>query len=151
MVAVGKGASAGVQIRSAEALERIKKVNTLVVDKTGTLTEGKPKVTAIAPAAGVSEADILHLAGSLERSSEYPLASAIVAAAKERGNAIDDASVFSSLTDRAVIGKVDGKSVALGNAKLIADQGIELGDLSVRADRLRQQSATALFVGIEGK
>jgi P-type Cu+ transporter len=108
-------------------------------------------VTAIVPAAGTSEADILRLASSLERSSEHPLAAAIVAAAKERGIAIDDASEFSSVTGKGVTGTADGKSVALGNAKLMADQGIELGDLAVRADQLRRQGATALFVGIDGK
>ncbi|MDB5392868.1 MAG: copper-translocating P-type ATPase [Rhodospirillales bacterium] len=151
MVAVGKGATAGVLIKSAEALERMEKIDTLVVDKTGTLTEGKPKVTAIVAAASTSESDILRLAASLEISSEHPLAAAIVAAAKERGVAIDDASDFSSVTGKGVIGKVEGKSVVLGNAKLMADQGIVLGDLADWGHQLRQDGATALFVGIDGQ
>jgi Cu+-exporting ATPase len=124
-VGIGKGAGSGVLIKSAEALERMEKVDTLVVDKTGTLTEGKPKVTAIVPAAGLSESEMLALAASLERSSEHPLA--------------------------AAIGKVGGRSVALGNAKLMADLGIKLGDLEGKADELRDDGATALFLAVDGK
>jgi Cu+-exporting ATPase len=151
MVAVGKGAGAGVLIKSAEALERMEKVDTLVVDKTGTLTEGKPKVTAVLAADGNSEADILRFAASLERSSEHPLAAAILAAAKERGLPILDATDFSSVTGKGVIGNVEGKPLVLGNAKLMTDQGIELGALVQQADELRKSGATALFLGVEGR
>src|ERR1700729_2865087 len=128
-VGVGKGAGAGVLIKSAEALERIEKVDTLVVDKTGTLTEGKPKVTAIISAAGLSEAEILPLAAGLERSSEHPVAAAIVAAARAAGTGIQEPTDFASVTGKGVTGKIDGKSVALGNAKLMDDLGIAFGDL----------------------
>jgi Cu+-exporting ATPase len=151
MVGVGKGAGAGVLIKSAESLERMEKVNTLVVDKTGTLTEGKPKVTAVVPTSGLSEDEVLRLAASLEQSSEHPLAAAVVAAAKERGIAVEEPSDFSSATGKGVTGNVAGRAVALGNARLMADQRIELGDLAGKADELRRQGATALFVGVDGK
>jgi Cu+-exporting ATPase len=151
MVGVGKGAGAGVLIKSAESLERMEKVDTLVVDKTGTLTEGKPKVTAVVPAPGLTEDDVLRLAASLEQSSEHPLAAAVVAAAKEMGVAVDKPTDFNSVTGKGVTGKVAGRTVALGNARLMADQGIELGDLAGRADELRGHGATALFVGVDGK
>jgi P-type Cu+ transporter len=150
-VAIGKGAGAGVLIKSAEALERMEKVNTLVVDKTGTLTEGKPRVTTIVAAAGLSEAEILPLAASLEKSSEHPLAAAIVMAAKDRGMATKEATEFASVTGKGVTGKIDSKSVALGNAKLMADLGITFGDLDRRADELRGDGATALFLAIDHK
>ncbi len=151
MVAVGKGAGAGVLIKSAEALERMEKVDTLVVDKTGTLTEGKPRVTSLAPAPGLTEGDLLQLAASLERSSEHPLAAAVLAAAKEKKIAADEPSDFASVTGKGVTGKVGERSVSLGNAKLMADQGIELGDLAGKADELRGSGATALFVGVDSK
>jgi len=150
-VGVGKGAGAGVLIKSAEALERMEKVNTLVVDKTGTLTEGKPKVTAIVPAAGLTESEILPLAASLEKSSEHPLAAAIVAAAMDRKVSIQRATDFISVTGKGVTGKIGGKSVALGNAKLMTDLGVKLGDLEHKADELRSDGATALFLAIDGK
>ncbi|HVB81561.1 MAG TPA: copper-translocating P-type ATPase [Candidatus Binataceae bacterium] len=150
-VGVGKGAGAGVLIKSAEALERMEKVDTLVVDKTGTLTEGKPKVTAIVPAAGLSEAEILPLAASLEQSSEHPLAAAIVAAARERSASIQQATDFASFTGKGVTGKIGGRSVALGNAKLMANLGITLGDLEHKAEELRSDGATALFLAMNGK
>jgi Cu+-exporting ATPase len=150
-VAIGKGAGAGVLIKSAEALERMEKVNTLVVDKTGTLTEGKPRVTAIVPAAGLSEAEILPLAASLEKSSEHPLAAAIVMAANDRGVEMREPTDFVSLTGKGVTGKIDGRPVALGNAKLMADLAILFGDLDVRADELRSDGATALFIAIDNK
>ena len=150
MVAVGKGAGAGVLIKSAESLERMEKVDTLVVDKTGTLTEGKPRVTAIVPAAGLTEDDVLRLAAGLERSSEHPLAAAIVAAATERGIAAEEPTGFASVTGKGVTGTVGGRFVALGNAKLMADNGIALGGLADRADELRGSGATALFVGVDG-
>jgi len=151
MVAVGKGAGAGVLIKSAESLERMEKVDTLVVDKTGTLTEGKPRVTAIVPAPGLAEADVLRLASSLERSSEHPLAAAIVAAAQARGIAAEEPSEFASVTGKGVTGRIGGRSVALGNAKLMADGGVDLGDLAGQADELRGSGATALYVAVDGR
>ena len=150
-VAIGKGAGAGVLIKSAEALERMERVNTLVVDKTGTLTEGKPRVTAIVPAAGLSEAEILPLAASLEKSSEHPLAAAIVMAARDRGMATKEPTDFVSVTGKGVTGKIDGRPLALGNAKLMADLGIKFGDLDRKADELRSDGATALFLAIDHK
>jgi Cu+-exporting ATPase len=150
-VGVGKGAGAGVLIKSAEALERMEKVDTLVVDKTGTLTEGKPKVIAIVPAAGLSESDILPLAAGLERSSEHPLAAAIVSAARDRQASIQEPTDFVSVTGKGVTGKIGGRSVALGNAKLMADLGIAFGELEHKADELRGDGATALFLAVDGK
>jgi P-type Cu+ transporter len=150
-VGIGKGAGAGILIKSAEALERMENVDTLVVDKTGTLTEGKPKVTAIIPAAGVSEPEILPLAASLERSSEHPLAAAIVTAAQDRGASTQEPTDFASVTGKGVTGKMDDRFVALGNAKLMTDLGITLGDLEHKADALRGEGATALFLAIDGK
>jgi len=150
-VGVGKGAGAGVLIKSAEALERMEKVDTLVVDKTGTLTEGKPKVTAIIPAAGMTEADILPLAAGLERASEHPLAAAIVAAARDRKMAFPDAADFASITGKGVAGTVGGRAVALGNAALMADLGIALGELESQAEKLRSDGATALFLAVDGR
>jgi Cu+-exporting ATPase len=151
MVAVGKGAGAGVLVKSAESLERMEKVDTLVVDKTGTLTEGKPRVTAIIPTAGMTEGDLLRLASSLERSSEHPLASAVVAAAQVRNVPGEEPTDFASVTGKGVTGKVGGRFVALGNAKLMGDQGIELGGLAAKADLLRGSGATALFVSVDDK
>jgi Cu+-exporting ATPase len=150
-VGIGKGAGAGVLIKSAEALERMEKVDTLVVDKTGTLTEGKPKVTAIVPAAGLSEVEILRLAAGLERSSEHPLAAAIVTAARDRNIAIQEPANFESVTGKGVTGRIDASFVALGNAKLMADLGVTLGDLENKADELRNDGATALFLALDRK
>jgi Cu+-exporting ATPase len=150
-VGVAKGAGAGVLIKSAEALERMEKVDTLVIDKTGTLTEGKPRVTRIVAGPGLAEGDVLATAAGLERSSEHPLAAAIVAAAKKAGATSQDAADFASITGKGVTGKVGGRSVGLGNAKLMADLGVQLGDLEVQADALRSGGATALFVAIDGK
>jgi Cu+-exporting ATPase len=150
-VGVGKGASAGVLIKSAEALERMEKVDTLVVDKTGTLTEGKPRVIAILPAPGLTEAEILPLAASLERSSEHPLAAAIVAAAHERGMALQDPTDFASVTGKGVSGTVSSHRVALGSAKLMADLEVSFGDLVAKADELRGDGATALYLAMDGK
>jgi Cu+-exporting ATPase len=150
MVGVGKGAGAGVLIKSAEALERMEKVDTLVVDKTGTLTEGKPKVVAVVPAPGLTEAEILPLAASLERSSEHPLAAAIVAAAQERGIAFGEPDDFASVTGKGVTGTVGGRQVALGNARLMTDLGVDLGGLVARAEDLRREGGTALFLAVDG-
>ncbi len=151
MVAVGKGAGAGVLIKSAESLERMEKVDTLVVDKTGTLTEGKPRVTSVVPAAGLTEDDLLKLAASLERSSEHPLAAAVMRAAKNKNIAADEPSDFASVTGKGVTGKVGGRLVALGNAKLMADQKVDVASLAAKADELRGSGATALFVAVDGK
>jgi Cu+-exporting ATPase len=150
-VAIGKGASAGVLIKSADALEHMEKVNTLVVDKTGTLTEGRPRVTAIIPAEGLLEVEILPLAAGLERSSEHPLAAAIVNAAKPYGAVTHEPEDFASVTGKGVTGKIDGRFVALGNTKLMTDLGIALGDLEHKADELRRDGATALFLAIDRK
>jgi Cu+-exporting ATPase len=151
MVGVGRGAQAGVLIRNAEALERMERVDTLVVDKTGTLTEGKPKVVAIVPAAGHSEDDVLRFAASVERSSEHPLATAIVAAASERNIAPPLVTGFDSPAGKGAIGMVEGNRVVLGNAKFLAELGIETEVLAGDAERLRRDGATAIFVAIDGK
>jgi P-type Cu+ transporter len=151
MVGVGRGAHAGVLIRNAEALERLEKVDTLVVDKTGTLTEGKPKVIAVAPALGVNEADVLRLAASVEQASEHPLAAAIVAAAKERGVALAKVVGFDSPTGKGALGMVEGKQVALGNAAFFAELNIATVGLNRQAEELRHDGATAIFVAIDGK
>jgi Cu+-exporting ATPase len=151
MVGIGKGAGAGVLIKSAEALERMERVDTLVVDKTGTLTEGKPKVVAIVPAPGLTEAEVLPLAASLERSSEHPLAAAIVAAAKERGVAFVEPVDFASVTGKGVTGTVGGRRVALGNARLMQELGVDLGPLAARAEDLRREGGTALFLAVDGR
>jgi Cu+-exporting ATPase len=149
MVGVGRGAQAGVLIKNAEALERMEKVDTLVVDKTGTLTEGKPKVVAIAPAAGHTETDVLRFAASVERASEHPLATAIVNAANERGIALHDVTGFDSPTGKGAVGTVEGKRVTLGNGKFLAELNIDAAALQAEADRLRQDGATAIFVALD--
>ena len=151
MTGVGKGATAGVLIKSAEALERMEKVTTLVVDKTGTLTEGKPRVVEIVPVDGVTEPELLALAASLERSSEHPLAAAIVAAARDNGASISEPQEFTSVTGQGVMGMVGGRRVALGNARMMAAQAVDIAALAARADEMRGGGATVLFVGIEGK
>jgi Cu+-exporting ATPase len=150
MVGVGRGATMGVLIKNAEALERMEKVDTLVVDKTGTLTEGKPRVVAVAPAEGFDEATVLALAASLERASEHPLAAAIVAAAHERGLPIQDVAEFVSVTGKGVTGKVGGRSAALGNAKLMKEVGVDTTALDSRADQLRR-GGTAMLLEVDGR
>jgi Cu+-exporting ATPase len=150
MVGVGRGAQSGVLIRDAEALERMEKVNTLVVDKTGTLTEGKPKVVAMRVASGWAENDLLRLAASLERSSEHPLGAAIIAAANERGLQLVSAQDFDSPVGKGIVGTVDGKRLVIGNAKILADAGIAAGSLDAEADALRQDGATVVHVAIDG-
>ena len=150
MVGVGKGASTGVLIKNAEALERFEKIDTLVVDKTGTLTEGKPRVVAVIPAGDFDEDTILSLSASLEQASEHPLAAAIVAVAKERGVKIDAVSEFRSMTGKGVTGKIGQRQVAVGNAKLLKDFGIHSAGLEARAEELRRDGATAMFVVIGG-
>jgi P-type Cu+ transporter len=151
MVGVGKGATAGVLIKNAEALERFEKVDTLVVDKTGTLTEGKPRVVAIEAAEGFDEATVLSLGASLERSSEHPLAAAILASAKQRDIALLDVSDFASVTGKGVTGRIAGRSVGVGNAGLLQALGVAGAALEARADALRQEGATAMFVAVDGK
>jgi P-type Cu+ transporter len=151
MVGVGRGAQAGVLIKSAEALERLEKVNTLVVDKTGTLTEGKPRVTRIVTVEGADEREVLSLAASLERSSEHPLAAAIVATAREWNISVKGTADFSSATGKGVCGSVEGRRVVLGNLKLMGDEGIEVGSLEREAEALRGDGATALLVAVDGK
>jgi len=149
MVGVGRGARFGVLIRNAEALERLEKVDTLVVDKTGTLTEGHPSVTAIVPAAGFDEDALLRLAAGVERASEHPLALAIVTAATARGIAIPDVTGFDAPAGKGAIGTVDGKRVMLGNAAFLTERGIDTAALAPRADALRRDGATAIFLGVD--
>ncbi|MBR0824823.1 heavy metal translocating P-type ATPase [Bradyrhizobium manausense] len=151
MVGVGRGAQAGVLIKNAEALERIEKIDTLVVDKTGTLTEGKPKVVAIVPADGFAEDDILQLAASVERASEHPLADAIVRAAKDKQISLGQVDGFDSPTGKGATGKVDGKTVVLGNARYLASIGIDTIRLDAEAEHLRQDGATVINMAIDGR
>jgi Cu+-exporting ATPase len=151
MVGVGKGASAGVLIKNAEALERLEKVDTLIVDKTGTLTEGKPRVTAVVPFAGFGESAVLSFAASLETLSEHPLASAIVAAAAARKVELREVTNFTSVTGKGVMGTVAGRRVTLGNAVLLQDRGVADADLEARADALRKDGASALFLAVDDK
>jgi P-type Cu+ transporter len=151
MVGVGRGARGGVLIKNAEALERMEKIDTIIVDKTGTLTLGKPKVTTIRPAEGFDEGEILRLAASLEAASEHPLAAAIVQAAKERAVALAGAGDFDSPTGKGVLGTVEGRAIALGNARFLAEQGADAAALEREADALRADGATAIFVAIDRK
>jgi len=151
MVGVGRGAQAGVLIRNAEALERLEKFDTLVVDKTGTLTEGKPAVTAIVAAAGLPENEILQLAASVERASEHPLAAAIVRVAKERGLELLGLDGFDSPSGKGVTGKVNGKSVVLGSSTYLASLGVETSSLAREAERLRGDGATVINIAVDGK
>jgi len=150
MVGVGRGATEGVLIKSAEALERLEKVDTLVVDKTGTLTEGKPRVIAVQPAPGRGEAEVLVLAASLEQSSEHPLGAAIIAAARERSLPLRDVEGFASVTGQGVRGAVEGHAVAVGNASSMQALGVTLGELAATAEALRHDGATALFLALDG-
>ena len=151
MVGVGRGAQAGVLIKHAEALERMEKVDTLVVDKTGTLTEGKPKVVAIVPAEGFDEAGVLRFAASVERASEHPLAAAIVAAAAERKIELAPVMGFDAPAGKGAIGMVERRRVVIGNAKFLAELGIATDALGAEAERLRQDGATAIFVAVDGR
>lgn len=151
VVGMGRGAQAGILIRDAAALEELAKVNTLVIDKTGTLTEGKPTLTSVVPAPGFDEAQLLHLAASIERGSEHPLASAIVKGAQQRGSTLTEASGFRSVTGQGVTGRVGGVQVALGNAKLLEGLGIAAAALVERAELLRREGQTVMFVAVDGK
>jgi len=151
MVGVGRGAQAGVLIKNAEALERMEKIDTLVVDKTGTLTEGKPKVVAIVPAIGFREDEILRLAASVERASEHPLADAIIRAAKERNLDLGKVDEFDSPTGKGVAGNVDGKTVLLGNSNLLTSLGVETALLNADGERLRGDGTTVINIAVDGE
>jgi len=151
MVGVGKGAKAGVLIRNAEALEHMEKVDTLVVDKTGTLTEGRPRVVAVVATSGFDEATVLGNAAALESGSEHPLASAIVAAARERRLAPAPVEQFRSVTGKGVLGTVQGHSIGVGNLKLLQDMQVDAAPLQAAAEGFRADGATAMFVAIDGK
>ena len=151
MVGVGRGAQAGVLIRDAEALERLEKVDTVVVDKTGTLTEGKPRVTELRPVAGGDAAELLRLAAGLERGSEHPLAQAIVDRAKEEGLSLSEATDFDSPNGKGVVGRVEERRVALGNRLLMEDEAVDLAELEDEAERLRGDGATVIFAAVDGR
>jgi Cu+-exporting ATPase len=151
MVGTGRGAQAGVLIRDAAALERLEAVDTLVVDKTGTLTEGKPRLVSVVPAPGFDEARLLKLAASLERGSEHPLAAAIVEGAKERGVSLSQVEDFRSHTGQGVTGRVDGETVALGNAALMVARGVDAGEMGARAETLRAEGQTVVLVSVDGR
>jgi Cu+-exporting ATPase len=150
MVATGKGAGFGVLFRNAEAIETLRGVDTLIVDKTGTLTEGQPRLVTVEPAAGTSEVELLLLAASLERASEHPLADAIVKGAAARGVQVQPVAEFASLTGKGVTGLVDGAGVSIGNQTLMDGLGVATGDLGARAEQLRAEGQTVMFVARGG-
>jgi P-type Cu+ transporter len=149
MVGIGRGAQAGVLIKNADALERFEKVNTLVIDKTGTLTEGKPRVVAVKTVAGWGEDALLRLAASIERGSEHPLAAAIVAEAQARALKLGEAGDFDAPPGKGAVGTVEGRRVVVGNARMMDDAGIDVATLKADAEELRREGATALFVGLD--
>ena len=151
MVGVGRGAQAGILIKNAEALERMEKVDTLVVDKTGTLTEGKPAVVAIETANGFEENEVLRLAASLERSSEHPLAQAMIKAAESRSLPLSQPGDVDQPVGKGITGTIDGRNIVAGNARFLEEQGIATTALAAQADRLRSEGATAIFVGVDGR
>ncbi len=150
MVGTGRGATAGVLIKNAEALEVLEKIDTLVVDKTGTLTEGKPRLISVIPVRGQDEVELLFFAASLERGSEHPLAAAIVKDAEERGVKLAETREFRSITGKGVVGSVDGKNVALGNAKLLEELNIKAGELWGQSEELRKEGQTVMYVVVDG-
>ncbi len=150
MVGTGRGATAGVLIKNAEALEVLEKIDTLVVDKTGTLTEGKPRLISVIPVRGQNEGELLYLAASLERGSEHPLAAAIVSGAEGRGIKLTHVRDFRSITGKGVVGSVEGKRVALGNRKLLEELHVEASDLWDRSEELRRDGQTVMYVVVEG-
>jgi Cu+-exporting ATPase len=151
MVGIGRGAHAGILIRDAGALEQLERVDTLVIDKTGTLTEGKPKVVAVISAAGFAENELLRLAASVERSSEHPLAQAMLGAARARGLALSDARDFVSPAGKGAIASVDGKHIALGNAMLMRERDVDTHELDGAAEHARRSGATAIIIAIDGR
>ena len=148
MVATGKGATAGVLFKNAEAIELLQDVDTLVVDKTGTLTEGKPRLVSVKALEGFDEESVLRLAATIERSSEHPLASAIVAGAHERGLALGATSEFDSVTGKGVVGSVEGQEVAVGNAALLSGMGVAVGPMEDELRTMRSQGQTAMLVAV---
>jgi Cu+-exporting ATPase len=140
-----------VLFRNAEAIETLRKVNTLVVDKTGTLTEGKPRLTSVVPLGDLAEKETLRIAATLERGSEHPLAAAIVGGAEQRGVALGNASAFESITGKGVRGQIDGQPVAIGNAKLLGELGIDATGASAQADKLRADGQTVMYVAVDGR
>jgi Cu+-exporting ATPase len=151
MVGVGRGARAGVLIKSADALERLEKVDTLVIDKTGTLTEGKPSLVSVLPATGFGEHELLRLAASLERASEHPLAAAVVQGAKSNGLSLVEPGSFESVPGKGVMGTVEGRYVIIGNAGFLSESGADPVSLIAAADRLRKEGASAVFVAVDGR
>ncbi|MBZ5646774.1 MAG: heavy metal translocating P-type ATPase [Acidobacteriia bacterium] len=151
MVGTGRGARAGVLIKNAEALETMERVDTLVIDKTGTLTEGKPKLTSVAVVAGYEEHELLRIVASLEKASEHPLAAAIVSGARERGVEATSASDFRSITGKGVVGRVEGHEVAVGNAALFAEVGVSQDEVAQRAEAARQEGQTVVLVAVDRK
>jgi Cu+-exporting ATPase len=149
MVGVGRGAQSGALIKSAEAIERLEKVDTMVVDKTGTLTEGKPKVTAVRTLGGFSEHELLRLAASLERGSEHPLAAAIVQAAAERGIALAQVQNFHAPAGKGVTGSIEGHRVVIGNRHVLSEAGLDPTVFEQEAGPLRRNGATAIFVAVD--
>jgi Cu+-exporting ATPase len=151
MVATGKGAGAGVLFKNAEAIEILGKVDTLIVDKTGTLTEGKPRLVAVVAAGTMAESEVLRIAAAVEKASEHPLAAAIIAGARERGVPLETATGFQSLTGKGVTGRLALRRIAVGNPALMNDLGVDVSALSTRADELRADGATVMFVAVDGK
>ena len=151
MVGTGRGATAGVLVRSAEALEAMEKVDTLLVDKTGTLTEGKPRLSRVVATSSLDEAELLRLAGSLERASEHPLATAVVRGAQERGLALSEVEVFQAAPGKGIAGTIAGRPVAIGTPRHLADLGLEASELADRADALRDEGGTVVLVAIDGR
>jgi len=151
MVGVGRGARMGVLIKNAEALERFEKIDTLVIDKTGTLTEGRPKVTALKAVGGFDEAELLRLAATLERASEHPLAAAIVAAAQERGIVLGEAREFDSPVGKGVTGTVNDRKLVIGSHRIMAEAGVDLSALVAESEALRGEGATVIYVAVDGK
>jgi Cu+-exporting ATPase len=151
MVATGRGAAVGVLFRNAEAIERMEAVDTLLVDKTGTLTEGRPRLGAVLTAGDLPEDAVLTIAASLERGSEHPLAEAIVSGARDRGHSPEDATDFASRTGRGVVGRVRGRPAGLGNRALMDELGVDVGPVTERADALRAEAHTVMFLAVDGK
>jgi Cu+-exporting ATPase len=151
MVGVGRGAAAGILIRNADALERLEKVDTLVVDKTGTLTVGRPAVTAIVPLGALPEPEVLRLAASLERGSEHPIATAILAAARERKLEFAPVADFDSPSGKGVVGRIDGKRLLLGSAAFLKQEGVDVAAAEAKADPLRSEGATVVLLAVDGR
>jgi Cu+-exporting ATPase len=151
MTATGRGAQAGVLIKDAEALERMAKVDTLIVDKTGTLTEGRPKLTDVVAVSGIDDNTLLQLAASLEKGSEHPLAEAIVAGAEAKGLMTDNVDAFEAITGKGVAGTVKGRAVALGNPAMMQDMGLDIAAIQAQADTLRAEGKTAMFIAVDNK